>query len=210
MDRERRSLARDEPQGPPALRGRQAEKLDDAKSHLDFLDAISDQCPHSPPTCRTSGSSSSTISKSGFDDKPLKVFSRWLGEGGQYDKLRREAFSAFLKSIGDYYLAPPSRGKEDLNPSRALNRYTSAWVLEPENTEALLFAVMVLHDYTDRVGFDRRVYQELLGRLYRRVGGEYATPVVKVRDRTNVIRAHILLQDLEETALSPNSQRRLG
>ncbi|HKA36831.1 MAG TPA: hypothetical protein VKH43_08425, partial [Thermoanaerobaculia bacterium] len=103
-----------------------------------------------------------------------------------WDQWKTEPFSRFLKTIGDSY----DRADQ---PRQALARYAAAWALDSANTEAALYAAVILSDHST----DLDPSGKLLDRLTEGLFDDKMAAYRKL-DWVNVLRLHTVLGDIFE------------
>ncbi|HEV8117445.1 MAG TPA: hypothetical protein VGQ32_02910, partial [Thermoanaerobaculia bacterium] len=108
-------------------------------------------------------------------------FSAWV-----WDAWKSEPFSRFLKTIGDSY----DRAEQ---PRQALARYTAAWSIDSANTEAALYAAVILSDHSTELDPSGRLLDRLTEGLIEDKMAAY-----RKLDWVNVLRLHTVLGDIFE------------
>ncbi len=101
------------------------------------------------------------------------------------------AFAEFLKMIGDHHARGRESGRGD--PKRALECYSLAFTLEPENTEAGIYTANVLLNSSETVDPEHRVIDEMIGELFAGKGSAYLG-----QDWEAILRFHTVLGQIFE------------
>jgi len=110
------------------------------------------------------------------------VFRDW-----QNTREQQQAFSQFLKMIGDFYSRSGS-------PEMALQRYSTAWRMYPENMEAALYMTNTLLAFQEKLDPQGQLVQKLVEGLFHGKGQAYLSG----GDWANILRFHTLLGTIFE------------
>jgi tetratricopeptide (TPR) repeat protein len=113
--------------------------------------------------------------------RAFAYFSGWTGE-----EWKTQPFSQFLKACGDAF----DRAEK---PRDALARYSAAWALDPGNTDAALYAALILSDHS----FEPAASRQLLDRLTEGIFQDKMAAYRRL-DWVNILRLHSVLGTLYE------------
>jgi tetratricopeptide (TPR) repeat protein len=108
-------------------------------------------------------------------------FRAWTREEWQY-----EALSQLLQKVGDFY----DRREQ---PEKALARYSAAWMVDRDNTEAALYAAAVLRDHRATLDLDRQLLRQLVGLLFDQKSESYLRG-----EWLDILRFHVVLGTIFE------------
>lgn len=140
------------------------------------------------------------------------LFPAWTNE-----PWKAEAFSVFLKWLGDSYSAS---GKSEM----ALPRYAAAWLIQPSNTEAALYTAVLLHKQPDTLD-PRGLLRQKLSQTYsprnsrKKIGSLLTFPVRLVwrsgkrkiqfeeKGYDNLRRMYYLLADISSRTASQETRK---
>jgi tetratricopeptide (TPR) repeat protein len=98
----------------------------------------------------------------------------------------KKQFSSFLKMVGDWY-------DHDDKPRPALARYAAAWAVNPANTDAALYAAVILSDHSLGLDPTGRLLDRLTQGLF--IDKEMA---YQRSDWVNILRLHTVLGTIFE------------
>lgn len=98
----------------------------------------------------------------------------------------KEEFSSFLKMVGDWY-------DHAEKPRPALARYAAAWAVNPLNTDAALYAGVILSDHSLTLDPTGRLLDRLTRGLFIHKGMAY-----QGSDWVNILRLHTVLGSIFE------------
>ena len=105
--------------------------------------------------------------------------------------------SAMLKTVADSYYW-------DEHPAEALARYFAAWRLDPGNTDAALYATILLKAHGQNLDQSNKLLSELIRDVCAQDGAAYDG-----RDWSNIMRVHVLLAEIFEGADPTADHRRV-
>jgi tetratricopeptide (TPR) repeat protein/peroxiredoxin len=128
---------------------------------------------------------------------PMTPFAAWWRLGENYPP-GKKAFPELLKKIGDWYYQPTDADGKSRDAAKALARYTAAWSLDGQNTEAALFIAAVLRDHP-RLDPANELYHRLIEALFQVKGALYQNHPDTATDWANLMRMHFLLGSIFES-----------
>ncbi|HET8922566.1 MAG TPA: hypothetical protein VFN26_06170 [Candidatus Acidoferrum sp.] len=119
---------------------------------------------------------------SSFHHGPARdTFRSWA-----YPREHAALFSALLKKVGAYY-------DEHEAPEKALPRFAAAWMLNPFDSEAAVYAAAIIRDHSKTLDPKGQLFNELLQTLFKQKGEAYFE-----NDWPNILRFHVVLGTIFE------------
>jgi tetratricopeptide (TPR) repeat protein len=109
------------------------------------------------------------------------IFRSWA-----YPREHAALFSALLKKVGAYY-------DQREAPEKALPRFSAAWMLNPADSEAAVYAAAVIRDHAKTLDPQGQLFKQLLETLFMQKGEAYFE-----NDWPNILRFHVVLGTIFE------------
>ncbi len=109
------------------------------------------------------------------------IFRSWA-----YPPEHAALFSALLKSVGAYY-------DQRETPEKALPRFSAAWMLNPSDSEAAVYAAAIVRDHAKALDPQGQLFNQLLETLFMQKGEAYFE-----NDWPNILRFHVVLGTIFE------------
>jgi tetratricopeptide (TPR) repeat protein len=103
-----------------------------------------------------------------------------------YPREHAALFSALLKKVGAYY-------DQREAPQKALPRFAAAWMLNPSDSEAAVYAAAIVRDHAKTLDPNGQLFNELLQTLFMQKGEAYFE-----NDWPNILRFHVVLGTIFE------------
>ena len=119
---------------------------------------------------------------SDFHHGPARdIFRSWA-----YPREHAALFSALLKKVGGYY-------DQRESPEKALPRFSAAWMLNPADSEAAVYAAAIVRDHAKTLDPQGQLFNQLLETLFMQKGEAYFE-----NDWPNILRFHVVLGTIFE------------
>ncbi|MEO5961491.1 MAG: hypothetical protein ABIZ49_00275 [Opitutaceae bacterium] len=160
-----------------------------AKEHAGVLDAIAKRTPAIGGLIADLAVAFNGDFPPGFSSfEQARRFPAWASS-----EVRRRALAELLRSVGDFH----ARTAGEKPATIALSRYSAAWSLDRQNTDAALYAAALLqaHRNLDRGG---ALLSALVEELFVEKGSRLAIAVKSAEDLKNLMRLHLVLAEIFE------------